>query len=203
MKGNNSSTAKRVAAEHAPYGFVYEVRDQLIGWHADCTCGMSQRVHYPITNPLKITIHRYEQMGWTIKKNRTPVCATCNEKEIAVALKPATIQLGPDPKIARGIFACLDEHFDDAKKVYHGKWSDEGVAKHLGVSLDIVTNIRKSAYGELAEDPKVKQLSDDIAMLRLELEDAFETTRKTFLEKFNHLDTELSRLRKPVVKVSC
>jgi hypothetical protein len=175
----------------------------MIGWYADCACGMSQRLHYPITNPLKVTINRYEQMGWTIKKNRQPVCATCNEKETAVALKPAPIQVGPDPKIARRIFACLDEYFDDAKKVYRPGWSDEGVAKHLGVSLEIVTNIRKSAYGELAENPEVVKLADDIILLRMELEDAFETTRKTFLEKFNYLDAELSRLRKPLVKVSC
>ena len=112
-------------------------------------------------------------------------------------MKPVAPQIGPDPKIARKIFACLDEVFDDSKRLYRDGETDDAVAKKLGVSLEIVTNIRRTAYGELAENPAISKLGEDVAMLRLEMEDAIETTRKTFLDKFNHLDAELAKLKRP------
>lgn len=78
----------------------------------------------------------------------------------------------PNLKLARKVYAALDEHFDEDKKMYRDGWNDLTISKSLGVSQDVVTRIRREAYGELAMDPKLAKLSDDIELLRMEYDDA-------------------------------
>jgi len=96
-----------------------------------------------------------------------------------------------DPKIARRIYAMLDERFIDDKRIYQPGWSDEKVATTLGVSVEIVMNIRRTAYGELAEDPKVTQLRDDIELLRMEFSDEIAAISKKYYERLSALENAL------------
>ena len=106
-----------------------------------------------------------------------------------------TKTIGPDPKIARKIYAALDEHFDDKKRVYLAGYSDEEVAKSLDVSQEIVISIRKAAYGELAVDSAMSKLGDDIMLVRLEFDEAINTLTKSFNIKFAELDRQFAMLR--------
>jgi len=160
-----SPIAGRVAAELEPYGVTYHRQYGRTGWCATCACGATERVSgTPVLQP-SFTIRKFEHRGWSLRARTTPVCPACHTKETPVN-KP--VQIGPDPKIARKIYALLDEHFDDQKRMYRNGCSDEVVAKTLDVSLEIVKNIRVAAYGELAEDPRYAKLRDDIELLRME-----------------------------------
>lgn len=83
----------------------------------------------------------------------------------------AETAIGPDPKIARLIYASLDEHFDEVRRLYRSGWSDERIAKEIETSPVIVSRIRAAAYGELAEDPKITALRDDLELIRMEVEE--------------------------------
>ena len=194
------------AADAEPYDLHYGVLNGLKGWFATCACGMSHRVNGGPTHPTRLVISQMEKHGWLIKKNKPPVCTNCQEPKVA---KPSP-QIGPDPKLARKIYAALDEHFDDVKRVYRAGCSDAWVAKFLDVSIDIVANIRVAAYGELAVDPAITKLQEDIDLVKMEMEDAFEIQRKdmdsahtTIRNTFNAKIAELqSRLpAKPKVAI--
>lgn len=182
-----NTSADHVAAEINPYGVAYGTHAGLKGWIAQCACGAALRVNGGICHPPHVTISQLERHGWLIKKNKTPQCSNCQETKVA---KPSP-QIGPDPKIARKIYAQLDEHFDDVKRAYRGSASDEWVAKTLDVSVDIVTSIRIAAYGELAEDPKVSMLRDDIELLRMEFNDTVAKMQVDFNAKIGSLSARL------------
>ena len=74
----------------------------------------------------------------------------------------------PDPKIAKRIYRKLDEVFDEDKRRFATGWTDEKIAKEIGTSPELVTRIRREAYGELAEDPAIVTLRDDIIMATME-----------------------------------
>lgn len=70
------------------------------------------------------------------------------------------------------VINLIQGNFDEAIHRYHAGWSDERVAKDAG-GLDItyVAKIRVEFFGQLAEDPAVKELQDELAMLVLESEE--------------------------------
>ena len=109
----------------------------------------------------------------------------------------ATVQtqaIGPAPKIARSIHAKLEELFNDKTRRYASGWSDERIAKEINTSPDLVARIRKEAYGELAEDPMVATLKDDIALLRLEFEEAIVKVTKEFIPKMAELEGRITKV---------
>jgi len=98
-----------------------------------------------------------------------------------------TATLGPDPKLARKIYAALDDHFDDVKKRFAPGWDDQRIAKELDVSPELVIRIRREAYGELAEDPAISVLRDDVELLKMELADASDKLGKEYAGKLDDL----------------
>jgi hypothetical protein len=119
-------------------------------------------------------------------------------------MKAPAPQIGPDPKIARRIYAALDEHFDEDRKLYRTGWADAKVAETLDVSIDLVTRIRREAYGELAEPPEIQGFRDDLELLRMQVvDDSMQAATRTadMLAKISELEGRIAAnpaLRKAV-----
>ena len=196
MKGlRGESVSRRVAAQAERYKImkVFDVERNALLWEVTCVeCGRRDKHNWGVTST-KTMVGNLRRQGWGIEENSSPTCPDCVTKEIINMSKPTAI--GPDPKIARKIYAALDEHFDDIKRTYHAGWSDERVAKELDVSQEIVINIRKSAYGELAVDPAIAKLTDDITLVRMEFEEAMGNMAKSFAVRFAELDRQLAVMR--------
>lgn len=107
-------------------------------------------------------------------------------------------QLPANPKLTRAIFALLEEHFDDKKRLYQDGWSDARVAKDTGASEAYVAAVRKGAFGELAEDPKVSALRGEIETLSTEIG----CLRIDIVEKLKTLDTKAAKLQERVTRSS-
>lgn len=102
----------------------------------------------------------------------------------------------PSPKIARQIYALLDEMFDEQAGAYRNGYSDEKIATECSCHLNVVVKVRLAAYGELVEDTRVsalrsdmiaygkslakfmKQANDDLNALRSRLEQLAMSTRR-------------------------
>ena len=152
-------------------GFCDEVSQH--GWNAE-------------TSPA-LMVKNMRRQSWLVEKNGPAKCPDCQTKERTMNAH-VTTPVGPDPKIARRIYAALDEHFDEAKKLYKPGWDDVKIAKELEVSDVIVSKIRREAYGELAENPVLTQLKEDIGYLRIEFEDKVVVLTKDFHSKVAALE---------------
>jgi hypothetical protein len=76
----------------------------------------------------------------------------------------------PSPKIAHVVFQQLDAVFSAEKRLYNHGWTDQRVAKECGTSEDVVAYLRTETFGQLAEDPRISALRDDIALMGMEAE---------------------------------
>lgn len=103
-----------------------------------------------------------------------------------ITMPPAANPVG-SPKIARLVFAALEDHLDMERMLYRDGYSDERVAKETGAAVEYVTRIRADAFGELAEDPVISALRDDVELLRLEIGDQW----KRLLDKISELAKRL------------
>jgi hypothetical protein len=73
--------------------------------------------------------------------------------------------LAPSPKLQRTVYALLDTVFDEEARRYKQGYSDAQVAKDCGTSEAVVAYLRHDAFGELAEDPRIAGLRDDVLQL--------------------------------------
>ena len=136
-------------------------------WVVACEdCGTESSHGWPVATAPTVMIRNMRRIGWRIDKKHRK-CPECIKKERPVKASAAP-QIGPDPKIARKIYALLDEHFDEGKRLYRPGWTDAKIAETIDVSTEIVVHIRRIGYGELAEDPALQILRDDLEMLRME-----------------------------------
>lgn len=175
----------------ASFGIEHDYTNQRSRWSTTCDkCKRHDVLHLAENVPANVLANKFRLRGWTMTKNRAPVCKQCTKEHRMN--KP--VQIGPDPKIARKIYALLDEHFDDHKRLYRGAWSDEAVAKKLDVSVEVVISIRRAAYGELSEDPKVQRLRDDIELLRMELDEELAKLKIDHLRIEGLLRTKIDEL---------
>ena len=124
----------------------------------------------PRTSP-EIMVRNFRRAGWTVGRGIRPLCPSCGSNREAKEVKDTPL-VGPSPKIARRVFGLLDDHFDEQTRRYRPGYSDERVAKEANTAIELVMRLRREAYGELAEDPKLTELRDDIELLRLEMADA-------------------------------
>lgn len=140
-----------------------------------------------------------KRAGWRVSLGSKPLCATCaharpspfaipmvaSARVLAAVLEdPDAIapdanailkyveeanMTDPSPRVLRPIFALLDEHFDEPSHRYREGWSDEKIAKEVGTTRDLVVKMRRESYGELADDPRIAALREEIELLRTEL----------------------------------
>lgn len=92
------------------------------------------------------------------------------------------------PKIMHAVFQQLDVVFDAQKRLYHSGWTDQRVAKECGTSDDVVTYLRYETFGELAEDPRIKSLRDDIALLGMQLDEVVKNSTSAIRDLTSRVD---------------
>lgn len=151
-------------------------------WRVKCQCG---EVYAWGTDPAMqptVLVQRFRNRGWRIATGKTPLCPKCI-KETRVTKQT----VGPDPKIARKVYGLLDDHFDEDKKLYKHGWNDQKIAAEVDTSPDLVATIRKGAYGELAEDPRIQGFRDDLELLRMELNEMKERHDKEIAEAYTKI----------------
>lgn len=184
-----------IRREASAYGFfpVTDPNTRKVRWHLRCACGHERDFGWGGDTSPDLMVKNMRNKGWQMRRAADPVCPSCQKKEKKEMHVTKTV-MGPDPKIARRIYAALDDHFDDQRKLYASGWSDEKVAKEIGTSLELVTSIRREACGELAEDPEMTKLKDDIGYLRIEFEEAVSKLSKDFNARQTELEQRLGRV---------
>jgi hypothetical protein len=83
----------------------------------------------------------------------------------------ANIKMGPTLTLTRdqrhAARNLLDDNFDDQTGRYTKDWSDDRVARSVGVPLASIRDLREAAYGPLnKEDPELVALRDEFTTLR-------------------------------------
>jgi len=97
------------------------------------------------------------------------------EEEVMQMSTPAPT---PSPKISHAVFQMLDDVFDAQKRLYKNGYTDQRVAKECGTSDQVVAWLRNETFGQLAEDPRLTSLRDDLELLRLESAECFARLQK-------------------------
>ena len=170
-----SGTQEQVNAKLASFGIgrgMFEVGDQRVHrFQLVCgDCGKTELKGWPVDIDPNGAVANARRQGWTLRRGHDPLCSACStpRRDDPMTKTPA---IGPDPKIARKVFALLDEHFDEHTRLYRDGYTDKRIADEVGTSEELVARTRSAAYGELAEDPVISGLRDDVQLLRMELDD--------------------------------
>lgn len=138
-------------------------------WACKCTmCNAETSFGWSGFIPPEMMAKNAQQAGWEYRHKKL-VCPTCiaSEKEGKMATKIETVA---NPKLQRKVFALLDDHFNETTRLYAAGWSDKKVAEAAETSEQYVASVRKGAYGELAEDPAITAIRNEIAELNTKRE---------------------------------
>lgn len=201
------------------YGIKREVAPgtKRVSWLIRCECGEELAKNWKMNMPPEKVVQFTQQAGWEVSRKHPPKCPGCIAREkqmkqenrerptlVAVTSTPApepTVEPAINPKLMRQVYALLDDNFDEQTRRYKGSWSDAKVAKECGASQTFVERVRREAYGELAEDPEVVALREDLVTLRKRItqhEDAILTHVTKSLEPLRQMaeqmETRLSAL---------
>lgn len=98
--------------------------------------------------------------------------------------KPPT----PGPKISRAVFNMLDDVFDSENCLYKSGCTDQKVAITCGTTEEIVAYLRRETFGELAEDPRITNLREDVELMRMELTDTIKRLDVQMRDLMSRLD---------------
>lgn len=90
--------------------------------------------------------------------------------------------ISPAPKITHAVFQLLDGVFDASKRLYKSGYTDQRVARESGTTEDVVAYLRTETFGQLAEDPRISNLRDDMELLGMESAEAFAKLQKSLGE---------------------
>ena len=189
-----------IEQQAAEFGFE-KVRlpgTRTVRWRMRCGCGFEVLHGWQAKTSAELMVRNMRRQGWGVEHRRTPVCPKCRKlygkdafkaEEEDMSRHAAAAQLGPDPKIARRIYAKLEDVFNDQTRLYSSGWSDEKVGVELDVSPELVTRLRREAFGELAEDPAIGSLRDDITLTKMELDERVSGLKAEFEKKLTDLAT--------------
>jgi hypothetical protein len=198
------SVQQRLILEAAKYNFTYATRNDRAAWYVNCSvCNAESVVGAPNNAPPQLIATHFSKRGWNVGFKQPPICPDCQKanrmtKTLSIPTPTPTPQTAPDPKIARKVYAALDERFNETTRTYAAGWSDERVAKELSVALPLVVGIRTSAYGELAEDPRITKLREDVEFLRMEFEEEMTKLTAKYANRVKELQELIySLLRHP------
>jgi len=196
-RADGSLTPSDIERDAAVYGLTktFESASGVTKWGVECQrCEKRYSFGWFMATAPEIMVKRMRNSGWLFNP-KLRICTACRRKEKIVSSSPAALQIGPDPKIARKIYAALDDHFDEAKKLYRPGWSDAKIAAEIDTSPEIVARIRKDGYGDLAEDPVIQALRDDVELLRMEVAEIYakrDVELNGILTKIADLDARIS-----------
>lgn len=122
-----------------------------------------------------------------------PTTIKANEGEPMNAIPAAapTPTLTPDQ---RGkVREFLDRYFDEEKGFYNGGFSDESIARQVGVPFAAVAHLREIAYGPLKGDPELNDLREVLAQQRKELDG--------LLDRAGRLETSIATTEKKLADI--
>lgn len=94
----------------------------------------------------------------------------------------------PSPKITHAVFQLLDSVFDPAKRLYKSGYTDQRVARECGTSEEVVLYLRVETFGQLAEDPRISTIRDDLELLGMEAAEKFAALQKALGEIRSRLE---------------
>ena len=217
---HGGSVQQRLVLEAAKYNFTYATRNDRAAWYVNCSvCNAESVVGAAHNTPPHLVATHFSKRGWNVGFKQPPICPDCqkaNRMTKTLSIPTPTLQtapdpkiapdpklapdprIAPDPKLARKVYAALDERFNETTRTYAAGWSDERVARELSVALPLVVGIRTSAYGELAEDPRIAKLREDVEFLRMEFEEEMTKLTAKYANRVEELqDLIYALLRHP------
>lgn len=110
--------------------------------------------------------HEFDDRQFKPYPEAPPPIATTEKDDQMNATAPT-----PKPKIAHAVFQTLDSVFDPDARLYKNGYTDQRVAADCGTSEDVVAYLRKETFGDLAEDPRITGLREDLELARMEMTD--------------------------------
>lgn len=129
-------------------------------------------------------IKEFESRVWMKRKEEPPVTvvkhamtepsvtmATIKQKIEEKPMMNGKTTPQPTPKISHAVFQALDDKFDPQKRLYRLGYTDARIAGECNTSEEVVAFLRRETFGELAEDPRLSSLRDDIELYRMEAAD--------------------------------
>lgn len=134
--------------------------------------------------PPDVFVKSLKAKGWSIGANaRKPACPDCVRKFKAIKKKGNNTmskiekikvedlpKAGPTTPQSREIFSLLETYFDVKKGSYSDGYSDEKVAKDVGLAREVITKVRAEAFGSLKTPQWIIDLraENDIVMKMVE-----------------------------------
>lgn len=106
----------------------------------------------------------------------------------AHALEEKNEMANPSLKITHTVFQLLDSVFDPIKRLYRPPYSDARVAKDCGTTEEVVRGLRAEVYGELAEDPRIQNVMDDIALAEMQFAEFVKNSERIFSDLKSRVD---------------
>lgn len=184
-----------------------------------CDCGKEDNWFNSTLDEATEAVTHFTKKGWLFKRKNPTFCspecmkAAKLEKEIVVQKptlppppKPQTTTaipvapipaIGSDIRLTLRVGAMIEDHFNRDIRRFHDNWSDERVAKESGASLDFAIRVRKEAFGELAQDPAISKLHEDVVAIKdlLDQENKRHSEWRSAMEaQIKELDYKLQRL---------
>lgn len=146
-------------------------------------CDDGQLVIFTTAKPLPPSaVRRFgRERGWDIDRRGKHKCPNCkeNEKVHNNLEKTASPSQQPprdmDAHARRRVFRAVDEAYDDVNNRYCPSYSDERIAKDLGVPRKWVETIRNENFGPAGVDPELAAITDEIERIDAEVKKAMNT----------------------------
>lgn len=119
----------------------------------------------------------FRNHGWAVGKTRTSdLCPACIEGKGKVVKmsdhkKPAEQERSMSREDGRLLSRAIEDHWDEASKLYQPGWSDVRMAEENGTPVEWVKAIRERDFGGVGEDPGLTAFLAEQASIRVALTD--------------------------------
>lgn len=128
--------------------------------------------------PLDALFRFGRERGWDMDRKGKHKCPGCKEKEkmqADVRTNTGASEQPPrqmDAQDRRRVFRAVDEAYDDVNHRYVPGYTDETVAKNLGVPRKWVEIIREENFGPAGVDPQIAAIITEVNRLDAEIKKA-------------------------------
>jgi hypothetical protein len=120
-----------------------------------CPAKLSQNIRCDAT-PRQIDA-KFQHVGWRLDPHVCPNCLR-KPKETNMSSRPSPAAMKAQGKM----FQLLTLHFDVDKGTFEAGWDDQRIARETDLSKDIVTDYRRTCFGEIKEPAELAALRTDI-----------------------------------------
>jgi hypothetical protein len=155
--------------------------------HLTCSlCGFVGNLPCRAIMPPDQMDRKFRQHGWAVDPHLCPNCLPVRAKEKIVGTPSVDAM-----KAQAHMFRLLSDHFDPAKGRFAPDWNDTAIAKATGLALNMVTEFRQAAFGEIKEPEELQQIRADI--------NAIEQLAR---ESFNQITEQVALARGQLAKLA-